>query len=81
MFFFIQDIPNTINLETQATDEPSETQNIKDIDINDVDTCLEYDESEVNDVNIMGKVFNTRYNAYSFYNRYVFLHGFDIWIH
>ena len=39
------------------------------------------DEIEINDDNILGKMFNTPDDAYTFYNQYAFLHGFGIRIH
>ncbi|GKA44673.1 FAR1-related sequence 5-like protein [Tanacetum coccineum] len=38
-------------------------------------------EIEVNDDKILGKMFNTPDDAYTFYNQYAFLHGFGIRIH
>lgn len=38
-------------------------------------------EGEANDDSILGRVFNTSDDAYIFYNRYAFTHGFGIRIH
>ena len=46
--------------------------------INSIGVNTEFDEDEVKDESIMGKVFNTPDYAYTFYNDYSFLHGFDI---
>ncbi|XP_023739809.1 protein FAR1-RELATED SEQUENCE 7-like [Lactuca sativa] len=85
-----EDINDNITLENQVVDQPFETHIIEDVDmnghfvsssenedVNDIDIGLEYDEDE----SIMGKVFNTPKNAYTFYNRYAFLHGFGIRTH
>nr|KAJ0186422.1 hypothetical protein LSAT_V11C900487530 [Lactuca sativa] len=39
---------------------------------------IEFDEDDVNDERILGKVFDTPDDAYTFYNDYSFLHGFGI---
>ncbi|KAI3520364.1 hypothetical protein L1887_09749 [Cichorium endivia] len=77
--------------ETQETDQPIEAQIIEDIDahgylesatesedINDDDVNLGRDEGEGNDLSVIGKVFDTLDDAYTFYNDYSFLHGFGI---
>ena len=81
---------NTImDLEKQVADHSFETQIDEDIDangyleatsesekINDDGVNLGCDEGENNDTCIIGKVFDTPNDAYTFYNDYSFLHGF-----
>ncbi|XP_023753804.1 protein FAR1-RELATED SEQUENCE 5-like [Lactuca sativa] len=46
--------------------------------INSISVNTEFDEDEVKDESILGKVFDTSDDAYTSYNDYSFLHGFDI---
>ncbi|KAL7598264.1 hypothetical protein Lser_V15G27339 [Lactuca serriola] len=47
-------------------------------ELNDFGVNIEFDEDDVNDERILGKFFDTPNDAYTFYNHYSFLHGFDI---
>ncbi|CAI9290532.1 unnamed protein product [Lactuca saligna] len=77
--------------ETEATDQDIEPYINKTIDtndfveasyeseeLNDFDVNIEFEEDEDNVERIMGKVFDTPDEAYTFYNDYSFLHGFGI---
>ncbi|XP_052625590.1 protein FAR1-RELATED SEQUENCE 7-like [Lactuca sativa] len=79
-----------MNTEIQVADKSIETHMVNDIDansylestlecekINDIDVNLGHDGDE----SIIGKVFSTPHDAYTFYNQYAFLHGFGIRIH
>nr|KAJ0216047.1 hypothetical protein LSAT_V11C300149230 [Lactuca sativa] len=46
--------------------------------INNIGGNIEFEEDDVNDERILGKVFDTPNDAYAFYNDYSFLHGFGI---
>ncbi|CAI9272062.1 unnamed protein product [Lactuca saligna] len=78
-----------MNLEDPVANQSFTTHTIEDIDanssleptfefekINDDNVNLACDEDEAKDLSIMGKVFNTPKDAYTFYNQYAFLHGF-----
>ncbi|KAI3779313.1 hypothetical protein L2E82_08985 [Cichorium intybus] len=80
----------TMNLEKEVSDEPIEIHMVEDTEandnqestfecekINDAGVNFSHDENE----SIVGKVFDTRHDAYTFYNQYAFLHGFGIRIH
>ncbi|XP_023731549.1 protein FAR1-RELATED SEQUENCE 5-like [Lactuca sativa] len=47
-------------------------------ELNDFGVNIEFDEDDVNNERILGKVFDTPDDAYTFYNNYSFLHGFGI---
>ncbi|CAI9284425.1 unnamed protein product [Lactuca saligna] len=47
-------------------------------ELNDFGVNIEFDEDDVNDERILEKVFDTPDDAYTFYNDYSFLHGFEI---
>ena len=77
--------------ETEATDqaiEPYINENVDTNDfveatyeseeLNDFGVNIEIDEDDVDDERILGKVFDTPDDAYTFYNDYSFLHGFGI---
>ncbi|XP_052621639.1 protein FAR1-RELATED SEQUENCE 5-like [Lactuca sativa] len=81
----------TIMSEVEATNQAIEPYITEDIDrndyveatyecqkINSIGMNVEFDEDEVNDESILGKVFDTPDDAYTFYNDYSFLHGFGI---
>ncbi|CAI9287048.1 unnamed protein product [Lactuca saligna] len=81
----------TMMFETEATDlaiEPYINKNVDTNDLmeetyesearNDFDVNIEFDEDEDNVERILGKVFDTPDEAYTFYNDYSFLHGFGI---
>ncbi|KAL7582419.1 protein FAR-RED ELONGATED HYPOCOTYL 3-like [Lactuca sativa] len=81
----------TIMSEVEATNQAIEPYITKDIDrndyveatyecqkINSIGMNVEFDEDEVNDESILGKVFDTPDDVYTFYNDYSFLHGFGI---
>ncbi|XP_023748884.1 protein FAR1-RELATED SEQUENCE 5-like [Lactuca sativa] len=83
-----------MNLEDPVVNQSFTTHTIEDIDanssleptfefkkINDDSVNLACDEDEAKDLSIMGKVFNTPKDAYTFYNQYAFLHGFGIRVH
>ena len=84
-----------MNLEKEVLDEPTEINMVEDIDTNsnvdsglieceeitDATVNIGYDEDGSNDDSIIGKVFNTLHDVYTFYNRYAFLHGFGIRCH
>ncbi|KAL4583956.1 hypothetical protein LXL04_008544 [Taraxacum kok-saghyz] len=80
-----------IMFETEVTVQPNETHTTEDVGVDDlskptyesesingVDVNVECEKDEVNNENILGKVFDTFDDAYSFYNDYAFLHGFGI---
>nr|KAJ0198302.1 hypothetical protein LSAT_V11C700351870 [Lactuca sativa] len=80
----------TMNTEIQVADKSIETHMVNDIDANSyLESTLECE--KINDINvnlghdgdesIIGKVFSTPHDAYTFYNQYAFLHGFGIRIH
>ncbi|CAI9272527.1 unnamed protein product [Lactuca saligna] len=77
--------------ETEAVDqaiEPYINENVNTNDsmeatyeseeLNDFSVKIEIDEYDVDDERILGMVFDTPYDAYTFYNDYSFLHGFVI---
>ncbi|KAL7610329.1 protein FAR1-RELATED SEQUENCE 5-like [Lactuca sativa] len=77
--------------ESEATNQAIEPYITEDIDTNDyveatyecekinsIGENIEFNEDEVNDESILGKVFDTPEDAYTFYNAYSFLHGFGI---
>nr|KAJ0205697.1 hypothetical protein LSAT_V11C500283850 [Lactuca sativa] len=76
--------------ETQA-DGPIDTHTIDDVDTNDLlesseteeinNVNVECDEDKSTEESILGNVFDTPKDAYTFYNDYAFLHGFGIRIH
>nr|KAJ0196864.1 hypothetical protein LSAT_V11C700381740 [Lactuca sativa] len=85
-----RDMHNTMDLEFQESNEPLQTYaTYVDADEQlqryasyfDVDVNLGHDGDESNDEGIMGKIFDTPHDAYTFYNQYSFLHGFGIRIH
>ncbi|XP_052621609.1 protein FAR1-RELATED SEQUENCE 5-like [Lactuca sativa] len=78
-------------LETEAGDQAIELYINENVDtndfveatyeseeLNDFGVNIEFDEDDVNDERILGKVFDTPDDAYTFYNDYSFLHGFGI---
>ncbi|KAL7584490.1 protein FAR1-RELATED SEQUENCE 5-like [Lactuca sativa] len=80
----------TMNTDIRLADDTTEIHMVEEIDANsyfestlecekiiDVNVNLGHDGDE----SIMGKVFNTPHDAYTFYNQYAFLHGFGIRIH
>ncbi|KAJ0650296.1 putative transcription factor FAR family [Helianthus annuus] len=69
------------DVETEKKDDDEiEKRNYVEIKkSNDIDMDFGFEKEENNDV--MGKVFDTPNDAYNFYNRYAFLHGFGIRIH
>nr|KAJ0192343.1 hypothetical protein LSAT_V11C800419870 [Lactuca sativa]KAJ0210957.1 hypothetical protein LSAT_V11C400218080 [Lactuca sativa] len=77
--------------EAEATNQAIEPYITEDSDTNDyleatyecektnsIGENIEFDEDEVNKESILGKVFDTPDDAYTFYNDYSFLHGFGI---
>ncbi|CAI9285378.1 unnamed protein product [Lactuca saligna] len=77
-----------VNLENQEDVQSYETHITEDIGIHghlvsssESEKISDVDADESNDTSIMGKIFNTRHDAYTSYNRYAFLHGFGINIH
>ncbi|XP_023766087.2 protein FAR1-RELATED SEQUENCE 5-like [Lactuca sativa] len=79
-----------MNTDIRLADDTTEIHMVEEIDANsyfestlecekiiDVNVNLGHDGDE----SIMGKVFNTPHDAYTFYNQYAFLHGFGIRIH
>ncbi|KAL7614377.1 hypothetical protein Lser_V15G06796 [Lactuca serriola] len=77
--------------EAEATNQAIEPYITGDIDTNDyveatydnekinnIGVNIEFDEDDVNDERILGKVFDTPDDAYTFYNDYSFLHDFGI---
>ncbi|KAL7605571.1 hypothetical protein Lser_V15G18762 [Lactuca serriola] len=87
----ICEIKKAIMSEAEATNQAIEPYITEDTDTNDyaeatyeceklnsIDVNVEFDEDEVNDESILGKVFDTPDDAYTFYNDYSFLHGFGI---
>nr|KAJ0185861.1 hypothetical protein LSAT_V11C900463870 [Lactuca sativa] len=86
-FFRVQAIMS----ETEATNQTIEPYIAEDVDtndfmeatyeseeLNDFDVNIEFDKDEYNVEKILGKVFDTPDEAYTFYNDYSFLHGFGI---
>ncbi|XP_023745855.2 protein FAR1-RELATED SEQUENCE 5-like [Lactuca sativa] len=78
-------------LETEATDKAIKPYINKNVDINnfveatyeteelsDFGVNIKIDKDDVDDERILGKVFDTPDDAYTFYNDYSFLHGFGI---
>ncbi|KAI3750370.1 hypothetical protein L2E82_21004 [Cichorium intybus] len=65
-------------VDIETVDKPTETQSS---DANQENGILECDEGNGKDESILGKVFDTPDDAYTFYNDYAFLHGFGIRIH
>nr|XP_043616310.1 protein FAR1-RELATED SEQUENCE 5-like [Erigeron canadensis] len=67
---------NSVDLETECN-----SQNV-DVDLGTGEYLDSYEDGNTfNDDNIIGRVFNTHEDAYTFYNQYAFLHGFGIRIH
>nr|KAJ0224579.1 hypothetical protein LSAT_V11C100000940 [Lactuca sativa] len=77
--------------EVETTNQVIEPYITRDIDTNDyveatyesekinsISVNIEFDEDDVNDERILGKIFDTPDDAYTFYNDYSFLHGFGI---
>ncbi|XP_023728883.1 protein FAR1-RELATED SEQUENCE 7-like [Lactuca sativa] len=67
----IEDIDANVSLESTFESEK----------VNEDIVNLTCDEDEAKDLSIMGKVFSTPKDAYTFYNQYAFLHGFGIRVH
>ncbi|CAI9272323.1 unnamed protein product [Lactuca saligna] len=59
----------------EEVDQPIETQVIYENEANAMEKC---NEGKGKDESILGKVFDTPDDAYTFYNDYAFLHGFGI---
>ncbi|GJV70883.1 FAR1-related sequence 5-like protein [Tanacetum coccineum] len=86
---------DTMDLEIHHVEDPFKTSLIGNIDENGClsNNLSEFEKEEGNsdgidpefenykDIHVMGKVFNTHADAYEFYNRYAFLHGFGIRIY
>ncbi|CAI9301263.1 unnamed protein product [Lactuca saligna] len=77
--------------KAEATNQAIEPYITEDIDTNDyveatyecektnsIGVNTEFDEDEVKDESILEKVFDTPDDAYTFYNDYLFFHGFGI---
>ncbi|CAI9269669.1 unnamed protein product [Lactuca saligna] len=71
-----QAIEPYINENVDTNDFVEATYDSK--ELNDFEVNIEFDEDDVNDERILGKVFDTPDDAYTFYNDHSFLHGFGI---
>ncbi|CAI9277855.1 unnamed protein product [Lactuca saligna] len=92
---YLQVTFHIMDSEMQVADQSFEKQTNEDIDanngysrstsesekINNDGFNIGCDEGACNDQSIIGKVFDTPNDAYTFYNDYAFLHGFGIRIH